>query len=72
MVSENSKDRPEVTILKKEEIKHDGDSMKNREQGNKEVVRTPVERIPEKVLRRTTIRRKRVSFKEEVEHLGLD
>ena len=26
----------------------------------------------EDILRRTTLRRKRVSFKEEVEHLGLD
>ena len=37
-----------------------------------EVVRTILERIPEEVLRRTTIRNKRVTFKEEVEHLALD
>ena len=39
---------------------------------SKEVVRTLVERIPEEVLRRTTIRNKRVTFKEAVEHLGPD
>ena len=55
VVSESGRDRPEVTILKRWEVKHDGDLMKS-----KEVVRTLVERIPEKVLRRTTIRKKRV------------
>ena len=72
VVSENSKNRPEVTILKRGEVKHDGDWMKIGEPEKKEVVRTLVERIPKEVLRRTTIRRKRVSFKEEVEHFGLD
>ena len=67
VVPESGKDRPEVTILKIRELKHDGDLMKS-----KEVVRTLVERIPEEVLRRTTIRNKRVTLKEEVEHLGLD
>ena len=67
MVPESGKDRPEITILKRGELKHDGDLMKS-----KEVVRTLVERIPEEVLRRTTIRNKRRTFKEEVEHLGLD
>ena len=72
VVSESCKDRPEVTILKRGEVKHDGDSMKSWEPESKEVMRTLVGRISEEVLRRTTIRRKRVSFKEEVEHLGLD
>ena len=39
---------------------------------NKEVVRTLVEKIPEDILRRTKLQKKNVSFKEEVEHLGLD
>ena len=39
---------------------------------SKEVVRTLVERIPEEVLRRTTIRNKRVTFKKEIEDLGPD
>ena len=67
VVLESGNDRPEVTILKRGELKHDGDLMTIQE-----VVRTLVERIPEEVLRRTTIRNKRVTFKEEVEHLGLD
>ena len=50
VVPEKGKDRPEVIILKKGELKHEGDLMKS-----KEVVRTLIERIPEEVLRRTTI-----------------
>ena len=66
VVSESGKARPEVAILKRGELKPDGHLMKS-----KEVVRTLVERIPEEVLRRTTIRKQIVSFKEEVEHLGI-
>ena len=72
VVSESGKDRPKVTVLKRGEVKHDGVLMKSREPESREVVRTIVERVPEEVLRRTTIRNKRVSFKEEVEHRGLD
>ena len=64
VVPESGKDKPEVTILKRGELKHDGDLIKS-----KEVVRPLNERIPEEVLRRTTIRNKRVTFKEEGEHL---
>ena len=42
--------------------------MKARDLENKEVVRI----LLEKILRRTTLRKKRVSFKEEIEDLGLD
>ena len=71
MVSISGDDGPEVTIIKREET-HDGNSMKVRKPGKKEVVRSQVERIPEDILRRTTLRRKRVPFKEEIEHLELD
>ena len=39
VVSKSGKDKPEVTILKRGELTHSGDSMKNREPENKEVVR---------------------------------
>ena len=39
--------------------------------GSKEVVRTLVEKITEEILKETTLRRKRVSFKEEAEEFGL-
>ena len=70
--SESGKNRPEVIILKRGEVEHDGDLMKSREPESREIVRTLVERIPEEVLRGTTIRNKRVSFKEEFEHFELD
>ena len=41
VISESGKDRPEITILKKGEVKHEGDLMKS-----KEVVRILVERVP--------------------------
>ena len=44
--------------------------MKAGEPENKEVVRTLVEKIPQDILRQTTLRRKKESFK--VELLGLD
>ena len=71
VVSSSRNDGPQVTIMKREEAR-DVNSKKAREPENKEVVRSLVERIPENILRRTTLRKKRVSFKEEVEHLGLD
>ena len=51
----------------KREERHDGNLTRGREPENREV-----ERFPEENLRRTTLRRKRVSFKEDVEHFGLD
>ena len=39
---------------------------------DRQPVRTLVEKIPEDILRRTTFRKKKASFKEEAEHLGLD
>ena len=45
--------------------------MKDGEPEIKDVVRTLVEKIPEGILRRTTLRRKKILFKEEVEDLGL-
>ena len=72
VVSETGIDSLEVTIPKRGQVTHGEDLMKNREPKSKEVVRTLVQRIPEEILRRRTIRRKIVSFKEEDEHLGLD
>ena len=47
VVSKNDKDLPEVTIMKRGEVTHGGDSIKTREPENMEVVRSLVERIPE-------------------------
>ena len=72
VVSNNGKDLPEFTILKRGEVTHGEDSMKTKDPESKDVVRTLVEKIPEAILKRTTLRRKRMSFKEEAEYLGLD
>ena len=47
------------------------DSSKERKPDGKEFVRSLVERIPEDILERTMVRKKKVAFKEEAEHLGL-
>ena len=62
----------EVTILKRREATHDEDPTIGKQPDDKEVVRTLVEKIPEDILRRTTFRKKKVTFKEEAEHLGPD
>ena len=72
VVSNRGNDEPEVTIMKRGEVTHDGGSKKAGEPENKEVVRTLVEKTPKDILRRTTLRRKKVSFKKEVKDLRLD
>ena len=71
VVRNNEKDKPEVTILKRGEAAHGEDST-IRQPHDKEVVRTLVEKIPEVILRQTTLRKKKVTFKKEAEHLGPD
>ena len=72
VIRNNGKDIPEVTILKSVEATHGKDSMIGKQPDYKEVERILVEKNPEDLLRRTTFRKKKVSFKEEAEHLGLD
>ena len=65
VIRNNGKDKLEVTILKRGEAAHGEDSMIGKQPDYKEVVRTLVEKIPADILRRTTFRKKKVSFKEE-------
>ena len=67
----NDKDKPEVTILKRREAAQGEDSTMKQHEG-KEVVRTLIEKIPEEILRQTTLRKKKVTFKKDAEHLGPD
>ena len=69
VVRNNDQDKPEVTILKRGGIAHSEDSMKEIQPGDQKVVQKLVEKIPEDILRRTTFRKKKVSFSEEAEHL---
>ena len=70
VVQDKGAEEPEVTILSR---KADGreDSSKERKPDGREVVQSLVERIPEDILERNMIRKKKVAFKEEAEHLGL-
>ena len=70
VVQDKGAEEPEVTILRRNA---DGkeDSSKERKPDGREVVQSLVDRIPEDVLERTMVRKKKVAFKEEAEHPGL-
>ena len=63
---------PELTILRREETVNNTDVSKGSITDSKEVVRSLVEKIPDKILEQTKVRDKKVTFREEVEHRGLD
>ena len=67
----NDRDKPKVTILKRGETAQ-GEEATIRQPDGKEVERTLVEKIPEDILRQTTVGKKKVTFKKEAEHLGPD
>ena len=67
----NDEDKPEVNELKRGEAAQGEDSTIWQPDDN-EVVRTLVEKIPEDIQRQTTLRKKKVTFKKEAEHLGPD
>ena len=58
--------------MKRGEAAHGEDSTIGKQPDDKEVVRVLVEKNPDNILRQTTFRKKKVTFKEEVEHLGPD
>ena len=70
-VREQAKEKPEVTILGRNDGDSSEDSLKEKKPDGIEVVQSLVERIPEDILKRTMARRKKVAFKEEADHLGL-
>ena len=71
VVEEKGKEKPEVTILRRNDAEGSEDSLKEKKPDEKEVVQSLVARIPDDILKRTMVRKKKVSFKEEVDHLGL-
>ena len=72
VVSNRRNDGPYITIMRRKKVLRDKNSLKTGEPGNKEVVRTVVENIPEDILRQTMLRRKKASFEERVEDLEQD
>ena len=71
VVKEKGEEEPEVTILRRSEADGSEDSSKEKKLDGKEVVQLLVERIPKHILERTMVRKNKVAFKEEAEHLGL-
>ena len=71
VIKEKGKEEPEVTILRRNETGGGEDSLKEKSDG-KEVVQSLVDKIPDEILEQTRVRKKKVAFKEEAEHLGLE
>ena len=67
----NGREEPEVTILRRSETVGNADSLRGSDTDGKEVVRSLVDKIPDNILERTQVSKKKVVFKEEAEHLGL-
>ena len=72
VIQEKGKEEPEVKILRRSEIVSDKNTSKETNPDGKEVVQSLVEKIPEDILEQTRVRKKKVAFKEEAEHLRLD
>ena len=70
VIKEKDKEEPEVTILRRNEAGGVKD-LKQKSNG-KEVVHSLVDKLPEDILERTRVRKKRVAFKEGAEQLGLE
>ena len=70
VIKEKGKEELEVTILRRNETGGGEDSLTEKSDG-KEVVQSLVDKIPDDILERTPVRKKKLAFKEEAEHLGL-
>ena len=79
VVQTNDKDEPDFSILRRDEAAHGEDSLKEKQLDGKDVVQSLAEIlrqilrdfIPEEILRQTMVRRKKMTFNGEAEHLGL-
>ena len=71
VIQEKGQEEPEVTILRREETVNNTDSSRGSVTDSKDVVRSLVDKIPENILEQTKVRKKKVTFKEDTEHLGL-
>ena len=71
VIQEKGQEEPEVTILRRKETVNNTDSSRGSVTDSKDVVRSLVDKIPENILEQTNVRKKKVTFKEDTEHLGL-
>ena len=71
VIQEKGQEKPEFTILRRKETVNDTDSSRGSVTDSKDVVRSLVDKIPEDILEQTKVGKKKVTFKEDTEHLGL-
>ena len=65
------REEPEVMVLRRKETVGNADSLRGSVTDGDEVVLSLVDKIPDNILERTQVRKKKVALKEEAEHLGL-
>ena len=70
VIEERGKEEPEVTILQRSGTVVGENSLEVSNPDGKEVVQSLVDKIPNDILERTRVRKKKMAFKEEAEHLG--
>ena len=70
VIRKKGTEEPEVTILRRNEVGGGKDSLQEKSDG-KEFVQSLDDKIPDEIIERTRVRKKKVAFKEEVEHLGI-
>ena len=70
VIEGRGKEEPEVTILRRSGTVVGENSLEVSNPDGKEVVQSLVDKIPDDILERTRVRKKKVAFKEEAEHLG--
>ena len=71
VIQEKGQEEPEVITLRRKETVSNTDSSRGSVTDSKDVVRSLVDKIPESILEQTKVRKKKVAFREEAEHLGL-
>ena len=62
MIEIESKEEPEVTILRRNETVGSEDSLNESNPDGKEVVQSLVDKIPDDILERTRVRKKKAAF----------
>ena len=70
VIEGKGKEGPEVTILRRSETASGEKTSEESNPDGKEIVQSLVDKILDVILERTRVRKKKVAFKEEVEHLG--
>ena len=70
VIEGKGKEEQEVTILQRSETVGGENSLEESNPDGKDVVQSLVDKITEDILERTRVRKKKVAFKEEAEHLG--